>query len=382
MWRNWQRARMGYARFRVQVPAPRPNFASILTQTKMAHNEKTQAVNLSQSFESGADMSAKEKEILAEIVSRTGFLPQEVIWRSSYWGTKQIGAVLYRGIHQEQPAVLKIQGVKPAVSEIFMLQQFTAQNRSQIIRSPQLYEAIPWSDKNHYEALILEYARGEKVLQSGRLQTPEKISQFFTYYQEYQENCLPQKPWLSKPRKLDWQKRIQELIAASRKAYPNHPFRLVSDEKLATEAAKLLNAICQNVPLEFVHSHFSAEDLIYQDKKKKQVILTSNLFWKWRPPFYDAVFGYHWFMYTLGNVEGISANHVEKQREVWLLALFNLTRVEKSPTNTRLLKTALLERAVAGFLLDSFLVDPNQPIARYLTESTRNQAKKLFEELS
>ncbi|HUS60001.1 MAG TPA: hypothetical protein VMX76_01305 [Nevskiaceae bacterium] len=348
----------------------------------MAHNEKTQAVNLSQSFESGADMSAKEKEILAEIVSRTGFLPQEVIWRSSYWGTKQIGAVLYRGIHQEQPAVLKIQGVKPAVSEIFMLQQFTAQNRSQIIRSPQLYEAIPWSDKNHYEALILEYARGEKVLQSGRLQTPEKISQFFTYYQEYQENCLPQKPWLSKPRKLDWQKRIQELIAASRKAYPNHPFRLVSDEKLATEAAKLLNAICQNVPLEFVHSHFSAEDLIYQDKKKKQVILTSNLFWKWRPPFYDAVFGYHWFMYTLGNVEGITPNQVEKQREVWLLALFNLTRVEKSPTNTRLLKTALLERAVAGFLLDSFLVDPNQPIARYLTESTRNQAKKLFEELS
>ncbi|KPJ70883.1 hypothetical protein AMJ51_00675 [Microgenomates bacterium DG_75] len=83
----------------------------------MKQTEKSQAVRLDRAFQAGADMSAREKEILADIVSKTNFKPKKVIWRSSYWGTKQIGAVHYQGTFKNKPAVLKIQGVKPEISE-------------------------------------------------------------------------------------------------------------------------------------------------------------------------------------------------------------------------------------------------------------------------
>jgi hypothetical protein len=116
------------------------------------------------------------------------------------------------------------------------------------------------------------------------------------------------------------------------------------------------------------------EDFVYQNG---EVVLFSNLFWKWKYPFYDAVFGYHWFMYELAHVKGIRPAQVEEQREFWLSELFNLPL-----KNLKLVKAALLERAVAGLIIDSFLIDPKKPIAEYLTQSTRDQVEKLLEELS
>lgn len=346
---------------------------------KSMKKTSSQAVNLDQAFKAGADMSAREKEILADIISRTGFKPKKVIWRSSYWGTNQIGAVHYQGVLESKPAVFKIQGIKPEVSEIFMIEQFAVQNRSEIIRPPRLLATVPWEKTGKYEALIMEYVTGKKVLQSGKLQSRKNIRNFLNYYQEYRKNCLPKKPWLPKPNKVDWNQNLQNLISASKKAYPSHPFREPTDEKFATEATGLLRKIYQNAPLEFVHGHFSVEDLVYQNK---EMVLFSNLFWKWRYPFYDAVFGYHWFMYELAHVKGIKPAQVEKQRELWLSEILNLPWVRRSPKNKKLVKAALLERAIAGLIIDSFLVDPKKPIAEYLSQSTRNQVKNLLEKLT
>ena len=123
------------------------------------------------------------------------------------------------------------------------------------------------------------------------------------------------------------------------------------------------------VQLEFVHGHFSVEDLIYQGD---EVVLFSNLFWKWKYPFYDTVFGYHWFMYELGNVRGITPDQIEQQRELWLSQLPDLP----------LVKAALLERAIAGLIIDNFLADKNKPIVKYLVDSTRGQIRKLMLELT
>ncbi len=345
----------------------------------MRKARKSHAVRLDQAFLKGADMSGREKEILADVVSRTEFKLKKIIQRSSYWGTKQIGAVHYQGTFKNKPAVLKIQGIKPKVSEIFMIENFGVQNRSKIIRPPRLFATVPWEETGEYEAFVMEHVRGRKVLQSGKLQTRENVRKFLDCYQEYRKNCLPKKPWLPKPVKVNLDKDLQNLISASEKAYPNQPFRKPKDKELASKAISLLKKIYEDVSLEFIHGHFSVEDLIYQNK---QVILFSNLFWKWKYPFYDAIFGYHWFIYELAHVKGITSDQVEKQRKIWLSELFDLPRVRKSAENLRLLKAALLERAVAGLIIDNFLADPKRPIAEYLTQSTREQVKKLIGELS
>ena len=345
----------------------------------MKNNLKSQTVDLQKAFTNGSDMSTREKEILENVIVKTGFSPKEVIWRSSYWGTSQIGAVHYLGEFESQSAVLKIQGVKPEISEIVMIRQFAAQNRSKIIRPPKILSTLSWSDFAGYEALIMEHVTGKKVLESKKLQTKNNVQVFLKYYLEYRQNCLPKKPWLPKPEQSNWDETVDKLIATSQKAYPDHPFRQTGDFELARKAGQLLASIYSPVPLEFVCGHFSVEDLIYQGN---QVVLFSNLFWKWKYPFYDAVFGYHWFMYELGNVDGITPDQVEQQRELWISVLLDLPWVKESPQNLRLAKAALLERAVAGLIIDSFLVDKNKPIAKYLTSSTRNQVKKLISELS
>jgi hypothetical protein len=156
----------------------------------------------------------------------------------------------------------------------------------------------------------------------------------------------------------------------SNKLYPNHPLREAGDAVLIDQALSVLEQGYQNIDLEFMHGHFSTEDL-YQTAD--HVVILSNLYWSWRPPLYDAVFGYHWFMYHLGSLEGINPEQIEQQRSLWLSAIESLPQVQANPT---LLKLALLERAAAGLNLDVLSADPERPITSYLINRSRNDIKK------
>lgn len=345
---------------------------------KSKDKTKSQAINTSDAFVAGADMSDREEEILRDIKSKISFQPEELIWRSSYFGTKQIGAVHYRGHFNGQPAVLKIQGVKPDVSEVFMISEFARQNRSKVVRPPLIFHSVPWNDANGYEAIIEEEVKGAKVLQSKQLQPTKNIRKFLSYYQEYRQHSLPKTPWLPKSTVPGQAEVLEKILVNSNKAYPNHPYRLPSDEGLAKQAYTLLEKVYSGVPQEFVHAHLSVEDLIYQGD---QVVIFSNLFWKWRYPFYDAIFGYHWFILELSHVEGITPEQVDEERRKWLEEIHSLPWPQENPNNRRLACAALLERAVAGFLLDGFLMDPKVKITKYLVESERAEANRLISEL-
>jgi len=341
-------------------------------------NTSSQAINTTNAFNAGADMSERENEIIEDILRTTNFKSEEIIWRSSYWGTSQIGAVHYRGKFNGKPAVLKIQGVKPDVSETDMIRHFAEQNRSKIVRSPILFQTIPWVDKKGFEALIMEYVPGPKLLESKRLQTKENIHEFYEVYKEYRINCLPLTPWLPRPKPLNYREVLEKLITTSDKAYPNDSRKKSGDIDLAKQAYEVLVKVYSERQLEFMHGHFSVEDLL---RSGEQVVIFSNLFWKYRAPFFDAIFGYHWFMFELGHIDNITPDQIEKQRSLWLKEIFSLPFIVNSPENTLLIKAALLERATAGFILDSLLIDPKKTIATYLTESCRDQAKKLITDI-
>jgi hypothetical protein len=85
-------------------------------------------------------------------------------------------------------------------------------------------------------------------------------------------------------------------------------------------------------------------------------------------------------MYHLSSVDKISPKEVEKQRNIWFSVIQALPQVQ-SLEGKRLLNLALLERATAGLNLDGLSSDPNKPISDYLMETTREQIKKLLEEM-
>jgi hypothetical protein len=55
--------------------------------------------------------------------------------------------------------------------------------------------------------------------------------------------------------------------------------------------------------------------------------------------------------------------------------------VKDNAANSRLVKAALLERAIAGLIIDGFLPDEHKPISNYLMESTREQVHILLKDL-
>lgn len=327
---------------------------------------------ISHLFLQGSDLQDREKEVLEDVLKRMDFIPKRLMDKSSWWGSKEIGAIRYEGEFEGKKAVLKIQGVKPATSEIYMLQAFSKANKSKIIRSPVLYTSIPWSKTKRYEALIMEYIEGEKIVNCPT--APKELERFFTLYREYRKNCVAI-PCVAKP-EFNLSQEIKENFSkwrqASFKLFPAYPFRKNNDKVLIDKAIEVLMKNYQGLDSEFQHGHFSAEDLL--EISKNEVILLSNLYWSWRPPFYDAVFGYHWFMYKLASTN-LDIDEVEKQRQMWLDEIYKLP---KNKEEERLLNLAFLERAAAGLNLDALSIDPQNPLAEYFVEETRKEVEELI----
>jgi hypothetical protein len=324
-------------------------------------------------FDSNNDLKARETEVLARVAEETGFVPERLLSRSSWWDSKAIGAFHYLGVHQGRPAVLKVQGVRPAYSEADMIASFVKYNTSNIVRPPQVYAHVPWSDAARYEALVLEYVLGEKIVQKPAI--ANEVDEFFQLYAEYRSHCRST-PWVKKPDGSISSRIIQTFAqwqGSSHEIYPSHPGRGPKDAALILRAQEALISGYEGVPLEFMHGHFSADDLY---RVNKQVVLLSNLFWSWRPPFYDAVFAYHWFGYNVAEtVPGVTPGLFDEQRALWLERAYACV---STPEDLRLVRLALLERATAGLIIDAFTVHPDKDITPYVFEVTRQEILDLL----
>lgn len=304
---------------------------------------------------------------LAFIEKESGFRTKKLLQKSSWWSSTNAGAYHYLGTVNNQPAILKIQGVKPTVSEAENIKHFATQNKSELIRPPKIYWSMPWNEKYQFEALILEYLEGSKLV--GLPATPEQISQFFDVYSEYRKNCR-HTPWLEKPTIrlaegvqkafAQWQKIADELSL-------DHPLRKPTDKALIQQAVDTLVREYAGVDWEFQHGHFSARDIF---PKNGQYAVLSNLYWSWRAPYYDAVFGFHWYQCDLAAKEGTTIKMLEEHRERWKTAIHRATS-PKTPEENRLLRLAFLERATAGLNLDA--ITSLTPASEWLIGALRQE---------
>ncbi|HKC14567.1 MAG TPA: hypothetical protein VKC89_01205 [Patescibacteria group bacterium] len=318
----------------------------------------------------------REQDVVKDASQRTGFIPTKLLQRSSWWTSKEIGAFHYLGNYKGKEAVLKIQGIKPETSEIYMINSFTKVNKSKILRPPHLYSNLPWDNERRYEALILEYVNGKRIVSTPTEQS--EVDRFFDLYQNYKKNCL-NNPWIDKPDETISQKiekNFSKWREASFKLYPSHPLKEEGDINLIDEAVKILIREYENIEPQFQHPHLTENDLM---QVGAEVIVGSNLYWGWRAPLYDAIFGYHWFKYHLSSVLDIASNKVQQQIDLWLSKIESLPEVKE---NQKLFKLAMLERYAAGLNLDALSVDLKSPAAKYLVEFTRREAENLISELS
>lgn len=328
----------------------------------------------------GQDLSSRWKEILRTVSGKVGFAAgSQILRQSAWWKTGKVGAIHIPGTLKKQRVhcVLKIQGTKPKTSEALMIQCFARENKSKIIRPPKLYEYLEWDDENQFEALILEEVKGDRVIQ-GRPAKDENLEYFFRLYVEYRENCRG-KPWVEKPKKYSFVKQLAIWKSAVKKQAESDRMCTKVDKELVDMAISLLEKNCDIENFEFVHGHFQPGDLIQTESS--QVVLFSNLFWSWRMPFYDAVFAYHWWMLGMEHVLNFDGQLLEEEREKWQMQVYQLPEVAAKPEGKRLLNLAFLERAVAAFEVDRFMLSTEVSKQRIVYEGIRAEITRLLKEL-
>lgn len=338
---------------------------------------------VSEMAERGVDLAPRWKKILKEIAQKYSFVPDEQILSKSRWWKRpgKVGAVHCPGIislgSRKQRAVLKIQGVRPTTSEGDMISEFEKQNTSKIIRPPKIFWFSPWDDKKQYEAFIMEEVVGKPAI-INHPATEKELVAFFDLYEEYRKNCI-NTPWVSRPTSFSYRQDVKKWMKATEELRKKDKFKEVGDAALAERAIQAIEKNFKSDDLEFMHGHFQPGDLIVT--KSHEVVLFSNLFWSWRIPFYDAVFGYHWWMLGMEHAKSFSEELLEKERRRWLDKMFDLPSAKKRPGGERLLNLALLERAIPALIVDRYLMDQTKLSAEIVAEAARRELKRLITQL-
>lgn len=221
------------------------------------------------------DFSKREKEVLAAVTKKTGFVVEREIFRGCIYDANKVGSLIYRGTWQGKLAALKLQGLKPEVDEGDIIKCFKTQSQSKLVRVPELYIHSAWEAERGYGYLITEYVEAPKIFEMP-FANLEQMRDFARFYQEYRVSVLT-RPWI-KPETLDSLAFTVQRVDHWRKIYESKKRLKIEDYapyliRYYPFAVKHLPGI----PMVFCHGHLTAND-IYKLTDDSFVVL-SNLFW-------------------------------------------------------------------------------------------------------
>jgi hypothetical protein len=293
------------------------------------------------------DFSTQAAAVLTQVSEETGFVAEKEIWRGVIYDKNKVGSLIYRGVWQNKPAVLKLQGLKPEIDEQEMVEKFNAQNKSRRARLPEIYLSEPWNEKRGYGYLICEYLDAPLIFKMP-FASSDEMRDFVNFYQEYRELSLT-KPWLpadqlnsldfTRQRVEHWQK-ISEakgrLKASDYIPYLNRYYSLI-DKNSAS------------VPMVFCHGHLTANDIF--KLPNGSYVLLSNLFWSYRPQWYDLAFNL-WACFLNIRDVNFSFNDLIKYLESWLEVYREIPVVKADADFSRKIYLSLLERTIGAILVD------------------------------
>jgi hypothetical protein len=77
-----------------------------------------------------------KERALKEIITKTNFQLEKEIFRGQIYNKDRVGSLIYKGVWKNQPAVLKIQGLKPWVDKYVFLEY--VKNLNHHSRTPQI----------------------------------------------------------------------------------------------------------------------------------------------------------------------------------------------------------------------------------------------------
>ncbi|MCL5795833.1 MAG: hypothetical protein M1338_05780 [Patescibacteria group bacterium] len=321
-----------------------------------------------------------EQGVLRKIITKTKFQPEKEIFRGQIYDNNKVGSLIYKGIWKNKPTVLKIQGLRPEVDEIDIINRFNHQNKSTKIKLPKLYGGSKWNEKNGYGYLLLEYINAPQVYQSP-FASPKQIKDFCAFYQEYKTKCLYIPFFKREPNEKS------SLVFTAQRV--SHWLNIAQSKKHLTmaevkNAEKFLILAGRHLPsikMEFMHGHLTYNDIFKLPNDK--YILMSNLFWSYRPEFYDATF--HLWAGIKGSRDlKITTKQAKNYLQSWLKEYKKLPVIKEDVDFERKLDMMMAERCLGALLIDienQHYSNDRSKYINHLTKLFRSLFKYFIDEL-
>ena len=134
------------------------------------------------------ESTAQEKsslEIWGEKVARKyNFVIDKKIYQGDYYVVTKIRNVIFSGVYQDKPAVLKVYDDPRMTDEPISLKNFNKQNKSKVLKAPELYDYQIISLQKGW--LIMEKLPESELFQSPLNKNGKK--EFLDVYLEYRRN--------------------------------------------------------------------------------------------------------------------------------------------------------------------------------------------------
>lgn len=303
---------------------------------------------IAEKFFDNLDFADRLDKVFDDIVHESGFKVDKELFRGTIYQDDKLGSIIFRGKYKKKPAVLKIEGLKTEIKELEIINKFNKQNQSKYIRVPQVYAHKNWSNKNRFSYLILEYIKGENIYKNP-LASAKDINKFVDFYKNLKTKAII-KPLFKKTadeksvleytarRTFKWVE-----IAQAQKTLS------VQKEKMIQVFVEKITTVLPESKMEFTHGHLSGSDVF--EERSGHYVLMSNLYWSYRPQYYDMVFNLWWGIKNLktpkyGSQELIS--YIER----WKAVYKKLPFIKNDDNFNKLFNMMMMERCVGAVLVD------------------------------
>jgi len=292
------------------------------------------------------------RKILKEIITKINFKPEKEIFRGQIYDKDKVGSLIYKGIWQNKPAVLKIQILQPTIDEIDIIKRFNKQNKSTKIRLPKLYDGSKWNKQDGYGYLILEQIDAPQIYQPP-FANPEQIKDFCTLYQEYKIKCL-RKPWIEKePNEQSSLVFTTQSISHWTKIAQTKGNLTKANIKNVEQMFALTNKHLPSIKMEFMHAHLTYDDIF--KLSDSEYVLMSNLYWSYRPEFHDTTFHLWASIKSLRN-QNVTVEQIIKYLQNWFEEYNKLPIINQDSDFKRKFNIMMATRCIGALLVDI----PNQ----------------------
>lgn len=310
--------------------------------------------------------------IISNVLNKTKFEPQKEIFRGRIYDKDKVGSIILKGLWQNKPAVLKIQILKLEFDEYYLLKKFRKQNKSKIIRSLKVYKHQKWNSDDGYGYLIMEFADGKPIYEYP-MAKPSEIKEYCQFYEELKTKSITN-PFFppSEIEKSSLIFTIQRVSHWTNIAYSKNTLTDFKKKKLE----EFYNIAIKHLPsikMQFQHGHLSYSDIIKTNDKK--YALMSNLFWSYRPEYYDSAFHLWACIKGIKDLKAIPAQVIGYINQ-WVNEYNKIPFISRDKDFERKFRFMLLERCIGAFLVDLENQELPKPREKHL-----KHLSNIFEEI-